>query len=131
MQLPLFRRRQPYRPELEGHVVDRTVECEGHLVVLVVHRRAGVDPDVEGLITRDQERDGFWDLLRGDLLAVHLQHAATALCDAGAVAREIELDRVLARREWLLALPAELREHEAVVVEHRLALEQIQPESAP
>ena len=57
----MFLARQLYRPELEGQLVDLAVEAERHLVVLVVHRRAGVDPDVEGLVSRQQERDRVRD----------------------------------------------------------------------
>ena len=45
------------RSELEGQLVDLAGEGERHLVVLVVHPRAGVDADVEGLVRRQQERD--------------------------------------------------------------------------
>jgi hypothetical protein len=71
--------------------------------VLVVHRCAGIDPNIEGLANRKQERDRVRHLQRGDVLAVHLHYAGAALCDAGAVICEIEHDGVLARRERLLA----------------------------
>lgn len=99
---------KPHRSEAEGQLVELAVEAERHLVVLVVHRCAGIDPDIEGLANRKQERDRVRHLQRGDVLAVHLQYAGAALCDAGAVIREIEHDRVLARRERLLAFAAEL-----------------------
>src|SRR5947207_14881128 len=81
----LIRRRQLLRPEVEGQLVDLAVEAERHLIVLVVHRRAGVYSNVEGLVTRYQERDRARNLPRGDVVAVHLQNAGAALRDAGAV----------------------------------------------
>ena len=63
-------------------------------------------------------------------VAVHLQHAGAALAEAGAVVGEVEHDGVLARRERLLAFPAEALEAEQVVDEHRLALEQVQAVAA-
>ena len=59
-------------------------------------------------------RSIFWS---GDLLAVHLQHAGAAAADAAqvvegqrahaeAVVLEVELQRVLARRQRLRAFPA-------------------------
>ena len=68
--------------------------------------------------------------LLGDLLAVHPQDAGAALAEAGAVVREVEHDRVLARRERLLAFPAEPLQVEEVVGEHRLALEQVEAVAA-
>jgi hypothetical protein len=38
--------------EIEGQLVDCTVERKRHLVVLLIHRGAGVDADVEGLTSR-------------------------------------------------------------------------------
>jgi hypothetical protein len=96
----------------------------GTWVVLVVHRCAGIDPDIEGLANRKQERDRVRHLQRGDVLAVHLQYAGAALCDAGAVIREIEHDGVIARSERLLAFCSGAARASEVVVEHRLAVEQ-------
>src|SRR5947209_2554585 len=50
--LHLFRNRQTRRSEIEGHVVELAVEPKWHLVVLIVDARAGIDPDVEGLVRR-------------------------------------------------------------------------------
>ena len=69
-------------------------------------------------------------VLRGDLLAVHLQHAGAALAEAGAIVGEVEHEGVLARRERLLAFPAEPREIQEVVGEHRLALQQVEAVAA-
>src|SRR5262249_61266576 len=51
--------------------------------------------------------------------------------DAGAVILEVEHDRVLARCQRLVACPAGIEEHEQVVGEHRLAVEQVEAEAAP
>ena len=71
-------------------------------------------------------------VLRGHLLAVHRQHAGAALADAGAVVFEVEHDRVLARLASAsrCAFPAEPRQIEEVVDEHRLAFEQVQAVAA-
>jgi len=68
-----------------------------YLVVLVVHRRARVDADVEGLVNDHEERNRVRDLLAGDVLAVHLQDTGAALAKAGSVVFEVEYDSVLAR----------------------------------
>ena len=68
--------------------------------------------------------------LRGDFLAVHRQHAGAALAEAGAVVVEVEHDGVLARRERLLAFPAEALQVQEVVDEDRLALEQVEAVAA-
>src|SRR6266567_7170319 len=92
----LFRSREVRRPEVERHVVDLAVEAKWYLVVLIVYPGAGVEPDVEGLVRRQQERDRLWDLQRTDLVAVDLEHSGAALCDARAVIPKVEHDRVLA-----------------------------------
>src|ERR1019366_3390858 len=123
--------RQLHRPELEGQLVDLAVERERHLVVLVVHTRSGIDPNIEGLVSHLEESDGVCLLLRVDDLAVHLQHTGAALGDARAVIGVVEHDRVFARGQWLLAFPAILSEDEHVVVEYRMTFEDVQPIAAP
>src|SRR5277367_1367381 len=115
---------------MKSQLVDRTVECERHLVILFVHRRASVQTNVEGLINRHQKWDRSRHLLGVDDLSIYLQHAGAALRDAGAVVGEVEHDRVLTRGEWLRVLPMELHKFETVVVEYRLALEYVQPKPA-
>jgi hypothetical protein len=39
------------RPELNGQLVELAGEAEWRLVVLVFHARAGIDADIEGLVT--------------------------------------------------------------------------------
>ena len=47
------------RSEFEIHLADRAGEGEWHLVVGVVHRRARVGADVEGLVERQKDRSGI------------------------------------------------------------------------
>ena len=67
---------------------------------------AGIAADVEGFVDRHEERDGVRNLLVGDFLAVHLQHAGAALAEAGSVVGEVEDDGVLTGRERVWRLPA-------------------------
>src|SRR5271165_3361886 len=124
------RGRQLLRPEIEGHLGDFAREAERHLIIVVVHSGAGVHADVEGFVHRYEERNGARNLLVGDFLAVHLQHARAALSNARAVIGEVEHNGVLARRERLIAFPAEPLQIQHVVEEHRLALQQVQTVSA-
>src|SRR5271166_5475966 len=98
------------RPEAKGQLVDRAGEGKRHLIVVVVHSGAEIDANVEGFISHFQEGDRVCLLPCGNGLAVHLQYAAAALGDARTVIGVIEHDRVLARRERLLAYPAVLGE---------------------
>jgi hypothetical protein len=59
-------------PELEGQLGDLTGKVERHLVIVVVHWRASVHADVEGLVYRHEERNGVRDLAAGYNLVVHL-----------------------------------------------------------
>src|SRR6266571_1743993 len=74
-----------------------------------------------------QESDRVGLLPGGDDLAVYLQLTAASLGNAGAVIGVVEPDRVLARRERIRTFPAILSKDQHVVMEHRLAIEQVQP----
>ena len=65
-------------------------------------------------------------VLRIHFLAVHRQDAGAALGHAGAVVFEVKHDRVFARRERVLAFPAESLQPQEIVGEHRLALHQVE-----
>ena len=104
--------------DLERQLVELAGERERHLVVLVVHRRAGVGADVEGLVPLQDERERVFHLLGGDFLAVHLEHAGAALADAAhvvegqraraeAVVLEVELDACACRARARRGLPSE------------------------
>src|SRR5262249_43910433 len=93
----------------QRQLVELAGELERHLVVLVVHRCAGVGADVEGLVPLEDERDRVVHLLGAHDLAVDLEHSGAGLADAAqvvegegrdaeAVVLEVELERVLARR---------------------------------
>ena len=100
--------------------------CDRHDVL----PRRGVHADVEGFVRRHQKRNGVRNLLVGDFIAVHLQHAYAALGDAGSVIGKIEHEGVLARRERIRTFPTEPLQIDEVVGEHRLALQHIQTISA-
>src|ERR1051326_2804261 len=126
LNAPLFLTLQLYRSESIGQLSDLAGKAERDLIVLVVHRRAGIHADIEGLIDCHDERDRVWDLPVGDLFVVHLQHTCTAFAEAGPVISEVEHDGMLARRQGLLPLPTESLEIEEVVSENRLAFEHVQ-----
>ena len=126
---PLFVAGKLHRPDLEGQFVELAVETEWNPIVLVVYTRAGIDPDIEGLVHGDDDRNGVRDFLVGDFPAVHLQHTRSALAKARPAVSEVELNGVLARRERLLPLPAEAFYVEEVVQEHGLALDECRTRS--
>src|SRR4030095_7328592 len=67
----LILRRHLVRLELNSQLVELSGEAERRLVVLVIHPRAGINPDIEGLIDRKERWDGMRDRLASDFLAVH------------------------------------------------------------
>src|SRR5262249_4172082 len=113
-------------PELEGQLVDLAGEAERQLIVLVVDWRAGVDAHVECFVDGYQEWSGVRDLLGRDFSAVHPQDAGAALAEARSIVLEVKHDGVPARRERLLAFPAEAFKTNEVVGKHWLALKQVQ-----
>src|SRR5882724_3103892 len=78
--------------EIDGQTADLAVESERYLIVFVVDPGAGVEPDVEGLIGHLKEGNRISLLPGGNDLAVHLQDAAAALGNAGAVISVVEPD---------------------------------------
>src|ERR1044072_9220790 len=104
---PLLVARKLHRSHLDRQLVELAVEAERQLIVLVVDPRAGIDTHIEGLVDRDDERNGVWHRVGGDFLAVDFQHTRSALAKARSAISEVELDRVLARRERLLVCPSE------------------------
>src|SRR5260370_25678102 len=65
--------------ELERDFRKFAGEAERHLVVVVIHRSACVDADIERLVNRHNERNRVRNLLAGSFPAVNGQHAATSL----------------------------------------------------
>src|SRR5712671_1424153 len=133
----LLRRRHLRRPEIKGQLVDFAGEAERELVTLV-HRRAGIDPNVEGLVDGHHQWNRVRDLVTGQRLAIDRKYASAALAGPRPIVFEVEHDRVLA---WLepstqeiaasdAALPAVALEIKEVVNENRLAFEQIEAKAA-
>src|SRR5262245_10862613 len=129
--------RQLFLSELEGELVDRATEAKRQAVA-VVDRRAGVDPNVETLVDRHEERNGVLDFLARQLLPVNQEHTGTALAEAGSVVFEVEHDRVLAGFERVsqpvaashATLPAVSLQIEEVVDKDRLTFEQVETVAA-
>src|SRR4051794_33947791 len=71
----LIRGSQQHRPEVDGQLVDLSVECERHLIV-AAHSRSGIEPDVEGLIRHLEEGDRVGLLAGGNDLAVNFEFTA-------------------------------------------------------
>src|SRR5215475_6229872 len=65
----------------QRQLVELAGERERHLVLLVVHRRAGVGTDVEGLVELHDDRDRVLHLLGADDLAVDLERPLPRLPD--------------------------------------------------
>src|ERR1035437_2802965 len=102
--------------QTDGQLVNFAGELERDLIVLIVHRRAGVAADVEGLVPRHGQRYAVIECLRRNYLAIDLERAGAAFADAAdtvegqsteaePVILEVVLQRVLAWCERLRALP--------------------------
>ena len=117
-------------PSLKPTLLILPREAERHLVVVVVHRRAGVDPTSK--VSSIVKRAGMvWGMLLGrDFLAVHLQYAGAALAMPGPSYLKSNTMVCLPGVERLLAFPAESLKGQEIVGEHRLALEQIEAVAA-
>src|SRR5450631_371576 len=100
------------RSEVERHIGDLAVEPERHLIILVIHPGARVDADIEALVARQQEWNRLRDLQSPHLLAVDLQYAGAALCDAGSIIGEVKHDAVFASGNRLIACPSRLQQGE-------------------
>src|ERR1700733_6148766 len=87
------------RFQTNRQLVELPCESERHLVVLVVHRRAGVDADIKGFVNRHEKRYGVGNPFAGHSVSVNGQHAVSAFTETGTVVFEVKHDSVLARRE--------------------------------
>src|SRR5205823_14774742 len=94
--------------QLDCQLVEFSGEAKRRVIVLVVHARASINPDIEGLVDSKEGRDGVWDRLASDFLAVHGEDAGATFGHARAVVFEIKYDGVFAGHERLRAFPAEL-----------------------
>jgi hypothetical protein len=65
------------RLQVDCQFVQLAGKVERHLVVLVVHRRLGIDADVEGFVNRHEERNGVRDRLAVYLVAVNRENTAS------------------------------------------------------
>ena len=114
------------RNQFDRQLTHLAGESKRRLVVVVVHARAGINPDIEGLVDRLEERHGMRDRLTGDFRAIHRQHAGAAFAETGTVILEIKHNGVLAGRERRRAFPAEALQVEKVVHKNWFALEQVE-----
>ena len=77
-------RRELWLIERDGQLVDLTGERKRDLVIAIIHRRASVCPDVEGLILLQDKRHRPIHGLRRDHLAIDFQCACAASAEAQA-----------------------------------------------
>ena len=131
----LWRQLRPF--DRECQFAELAGEGEWYLVILIVHRRAGIGADVEVLIPLQYQRQRVFHRLRCHRRAVDLQDARTALTDAAyvvegerthaeAVVFEVELQSVLAGRQHLSTFPAHAFQVDQVPQEHRLAFQHVE-----
>src|SRR5262249_7239766 len=110
-------------------------------LIVFRHWRAGVRTDVKVLVPLHDERDSVLHRFARHLFAVDLEHTSTTAANATdvvegertkteAVIFEVELKRVLARRQRIRSLPARALEINKVVQEYGLALQHIKPVTA-
>src|SRR6516225_9109424 len=111
----LWRQLRPF--DRECQFAELAGEGEWYLVILIVHRRAGIGADVEVLVPLQYQRQRVFHRLRCHRRAVNLQDTRTALTDAADVVEgerthaetvvfETELQSVLAGRQHLSTFPA-------------------------
>jgi hypothetical protein len=65
--------RRAHGDQLDRQFIDLAGEPERRLVVLVLHARAGIHPDIESLVDGRDERNGVRDRITGDFLAIYRQ----------------------------------------------------------
>src|SRR5262249_40125324 len=94
-----------FRPKRDRQLVNPAGELEWHLVVLVVHRRTSVDPNIERVGPPDADRQTLGHGVAIEDLAIQLQRAGTTLAHARTVLLPVEFEGVLTRRKRALALP--------------------------
>src|SRR5208337_4262391 len=82
-------RRQLLRPELIVQLVDRSRKAEWD-VIREVHRRAGIESDVKGLVNGHEQWNRVRDRFACDFVAIHRQHTRASLGGARSVILEVE-----------------------------------------
>src|SRR5215470_1292814 len=101
----------------DGQLVDLASERKRDLVIAIIHRRAGVCPDVKGLVPLQDQRHRPIHGLRRNHFAVDLQRARAATAEAAQLVErkrrktqtivfEFKLDGVLTGRQSVRAFPA-------------------------
>src|SRR5262249_15257009 len=89
--------------EFNDNFLENASKLERHLVHIVFdHRCAGVHPHVHCFIERKANGNSALDLTLGDFAAIHGKRSGPAFAVTGTLVLEIELERVLARCQFLL-----------------------------
>ena len=130
--------------EADRQLVDLAREPERYLLVLIIHRRAGIRSDVESFVPGQRQRNGALQRLRRDHLSVDLERSGARSPDAADTVEhegsepepiifEVVLERMFTCGKRLRALPTHALQIEQVPKKHRLAFQQIQsiPAEAP
>src|SRR6476660_1346417 len=113
------------RDQLDRQLIDLAGGRGWRLEVIVVHARAGIHTDIEGLVDRLDEGNGVRDRSTGNFLAIHQQDAGATLAKTGTVVFEVKHDGVFAGREGRWAFPPESLHVKKVIDKDWLAFEQI------
>src|SRR5215813_3280503 len=96
------------------------------MVIGVIHTRAGIHTNVEGLIVGQDERDCVWNLPRRHLRAIHPEDTSAALGYTRPAIGKVEYNRVFPGPKRLWGFPTKTLDSQQVVKEYRLALEQVE-----
>src|SRR5262245_12844996 len=97
--------RQLGRYQLNCQLVEFTGETKRRLVILVIHARTCIDPDVERLINRKEGRNRVWDCLARDLFPIHRKDASPTFGHTRSIVFEVKYDYMLAGGKRLRRLP--------------------------
>src|SRR5215470_16387778 len=141
LQFLNVRRRELWRLDGDGELINLAVEGERGLVILVVHTGSSVGTDIKRLVGREDNWDRLLHCMRINNLAIHFQRASAAKTNAAGIVESegskaqsvvlvIELDGVFARGEWLRTGPLHALEVHEVPGEYRLALDYVEAVTA-
>src|SRR5262249_23320148 len=111
------------RLELDRDFRDRASEAEWHLIILIIHWRAGVQTHIKRLIPHEADGQPGRHGMTVEYYAIRLQGSGTALAQAWAIIFPVELKRVLAWCKCIVALPFDTLHVEQVPGEYGLAFE--------
>ena len=118
------------RNQFECHLAELAGEAERQLVVLVVHPRAGIHADVQGLVDRQDGRDGVGNLLAGSLFPSTDRTPVPPLAMPGPSYLKSNTIVCLPGLSAGWGFPAESLQPQEVVDEYGFAFEQIETVSA-